>query len=293
MPPCAVSYSFHHKDLAQKGGVLSMGRAIFVTSFKGGVGKTTVSANLASALTYLGKSVLTVDADFSNRCLDIVLGLENNSVFDCYDILKDGTAPSDAIIRSEKNPLLSLLPAPANFSGEKLEQERFISLFNELKSRYDYILVDSSAEISETYLSFAAVCDDAIVVSFHQSTAIRAAEKTATKLAELGFSNIRLVVNIFHKEDSEAGRLPSVYDIITRAHIRLIGVVPYDSNVSIDQEAGRVALENGAKNPKKLKKLKEYERAFLNIARRVCGEQVPLLKGVYKKKGLKRLFSTT
>lgn len=272
---------------------MAVGRAIFITSFKGGVGKTTVSANLASALTYLGKSVLTVDADFSNRCLDIVLGLENSSVLDCCDILKEGANPSDAIVRSERNPLLSLLPAPASFTGEKPEQERFIELFNELKARYDYVLVDSSAEISDIYLAFASVCDDAIVVSFHQSTAIRAAEKTATKLAELGFSNLRLVVNIYHKDDAEAGRLPDVYDIITRSHIRLIGVVPYDSSLRVDQEAGRVALENGAVNPKKLKKLKVYERAFLNIARRVCGEQIPLLKGVYKPKGLKRLFASS
>lgn len=258
-----------------------MGRIIFVTSFKGGVGKTTLAANLAAALTVLGKRVLVVDADYGNRCMDLVLGMESDALFDSADVIWGRTAFENAVVRHGENERLYFLPAPA-FSGGGVPPTRVAKLFAEIKERYDFVLVDSSAEDGEVYRAFARSADDALVVTFHQSTAIRAAEKTAAMLSGIGFKNIRLVINCFHGEQAKDGALPNVLDIIQRAHIQLLGLIPFDMAVPTMQEAGMLSFGEGTK------KLMMYEAAILNIAKRLCGHAVPLLKDVYKPKKLRK-----
>lgn len=257
-----------------------MGRIIFVTSFKGGVGKTTLAANLATALTVLGKKVLVVDADYGNRCMDLVLGLESSVLFDSADVIWGRVEFDSAAVRHDDNELLYFLPAPA-FNKTVIPPVRVASLFASLKEKFDFIIVDSSAEDSDVYRAFARSADDAIVLSFHQSTAIRAAEKTAIMLQGIGFSNIRLVINCFHAEMAEDGVLPSVLEIIQRSHIQLLGLVPFDMGVIAMQEAGALPYATG-------KKLMLYEAAVLNIAKRLTGVNVPLLKDVCKPKKLKK-----
>ncbi|PKM63131.1 MAG: hypothetical protein CVU97_01890 [Firmicutes bacterium HGW-Firmicutes-21] len=254
----------------------SLGRVIFITSFKGGVGKTTATANIAAALRALEKRVLIIDGDFGMRCMDIVLGCESESLFDCYDVLLGRCEPEKAIIGDAG---LYFMPAPMNYNGDFIPQERFKELFGYLRKRYDYCLIDSSADASPYYMSFATAADDAIVISLHQSTAIRAAEKTAVKLVGLGFKNLRLIINGYRKEYAEKGRLPSILEIINRSSISLIGVVPYEESLPADQEAGHLTFSGGYK-----RRFKKYEAAFFNIARRICGERVKLFDDVYKPK---------
>ncbi len=257
-----------------------MGRILFVTSFKGGVGKTTVAANISAALAALGKNVLVVDGDYGNRCMDLVLGMENAALFDGADAITGKVIAKNAIVRHEKQGKLYFLPAPAFFDG-KLSPEDTCAFFAKLKSQFDFIVVDSSAEDSATYRAFARAADDAIVVSLHQSTAIRAAEKTAAMLASLGFANIRMVVNCYRAAAAKKGVLPSMLDIIGRAKIQLIGVIPFDENVTPRQEAGKIPYMEGGR-------LFPYEAACINIAKRCVGDRVALFKDVYKPKKLKK-----
>lgn len=256
-----------------------MGRIIFITSFKGGVGKTTLTASLAAAFCALGKRVLVVDADYGNRCMDLVLGMQSSMLFDGADVLDGRVSAAEAVAVHDTNKGLFFLAAPAAPCGA-VSAAAAGALMEQLRDGYDYILVDSSAEDNAVYRAFARSADDALVVSFHQSTAVRAAEKTATVLAEMGFSNIRLVVNSYHAEAERAGVLPSVLDIIERSHIGLIGVIPFDLNVTVMQEAGELPYSGSGR-------LTPYEAAVLNTALRITGRQVPLLKDVYKPKKLK------
>ena len=257
-----------------------MGRILFVTSFKGGVGKTTVAANISAALAALGKNVLVVDGDYGNRCMDLVLGMENAAIFDGADAITGKVIAKNAILRHEEQGRLYFLPAPAFFSG-KLSPEDTCAFFAGLKAQFDFIVVDSSAEDSETYRAFARAAEDALVVSLHQSTAIRAAEKTAAMLASLGFANIRMAVNCYREDAAKKGVLPSMLDIIGRAKIQLIGVIPFDENVAFQQEAGALSYTEAGR-------LFPYEAACMNIAKRYAGERVPLFKDVYKPKKLKK-----
>ena len=153
-----------------------MGGSIFVTSFKGGVGKTTVCANLAGALCNLGHTVLIVDGDFGMRCMDIVLGLENEALFDLGDVLAGRTELERAVLQSPRVPSLSFLPAPMNCRVPP-DREAVADVIDALRRTYDYVLIDSSAEESDTYAAFAAAADDAVIVSLHQSSSIRAAAR--------------------------------------------------------------------------------------------------------------------
>ena len=257
-----------------------MGRIIFVTSFKGGVGKTTLAANLAAALTVLGKRVLVVDADYGNRCMDLVLGMESDALFDSADVIWGRTSFENAVVRHGENERLHFLPAPA-FSGSGVPHTRVVELFARIKEQYDFVIIDSSAEDGEVYRAFARSADDALVVTFHQSTAIRAAEKTAITLSELGFSGVRLVINCFHGEQARDGALPDVLDIIQRSHVRLLGLIPFDMAVPVMQEAGALPYTGS-------KRLMVYEAAVLNIAKRLCGVNIPLLDKVYNPKKLRK-----
>jgi septum site-determining protein MinD len=264
---------------------LFLGRCIFVTSFKGGVGKSFVTANLAGALTSLGKKVLIADGDLGMRSMDILLGCESGILFDIKDVI-NGVCPVDsAIIKSGTSLSPDFIPAPQTYDGSELDGERTRALFRYLKSVYDYVLIDSSAEYSPYYSLLASCADTAVIVTAHQSTAVRAAEKTACLLAKEGLTQQYLVINMFRKKEADKGLLPDPADMILASSVPLIGIVPWDKNVAVEAEKGRIAFS------KKKGKAYPYEGAAINIAYRLCGNQIPLFKGVYRT--LKRKYYLT
>lgn len=257
-------------------GGLFLGRCIFVTSFKGGVGKSFVTANLAGALTSLGKKVLVADGDLGMRSMDILLGCESKILFDIKDVI-NGICPVDsAVIKSASPAFPDFIPAPQTYDGSVLDKERTQALFKYFKSVYDYVLIDSSAEYSPYYSLLASCADTAVIVTAHQSTAVRAAEKTAFLLAKEGLTDQRLVINMFRKKEAEKGLLPDPADMILHSSVPLIGIVPWDKNVAVEAEKGGIAFMN------KKGKAYPYEAAAINIAYRLCGNEVPLFKGVYR-----------
>ena len=252
-----------------------MGRVIFVTAFKGGVGKTTAAAGIAAALASLGKKVCIVDADFGMRCMDLVLGMESSVLFDCSDVLNGRCTLSEAIVPVGDSGGLWFLPAPIRYDGRGFSKEKADAMFAELRETYDFCLVDSSAELSDYYRLFAGEADEAIVVSLHQSTAVRAAEKTAANLASFGHWRIRMVVNGYRLQMAYAGKLPTLLEMIRRSSVPLVGVIPASETLPADQERGETAFSG-----KERRRLRPYEAAFLNIALRLCGVSVPLLEGL-------------
>ena len=266
-----------------------MGKAIFFTSFKGGVGKTTAAANIALPLCALGYKVLIIDADFGNRCMDLVLGTESFGVFDFLDVLR-GTCPLEkAIIKvSKKASNLSFIPAPMNYNmtKDKIDPQKIYEYCKTLKEQYDYVLIDSSAERTPVYDAFAAVSDMAIIVSLPHSTSIRAAENTAIELARFGFTDIRLIINAYHEKETKKKKLPEISSVVGRSGIKLLGVVPFDINLLIDQNNGVTALYG-----KRKRRLNPYEAAYTNIVYRLIGSRRELLKDVYKPKKGSEYFS--
>lgn len=252
-----------------------MARVIFVTGFKGGVGKTTVSANLAATLRALGNRVLVIDGDFGMRCMDMVLGAENDALFDCSDILSGRCSSAAAMCMVNGDPAFSFIPAPMNLSDEKLPGSAYFTMFSELREEFDFIIVDSCAEMTEYYTAFASVADEAIIVTLHQSTSVRAAEKTAVRLSAMGLKTLHLVVNGYRASYAENGALPDIVDIIDRSSVKLLGVVPYGERLQASQEAAELAFSGDLR-----KKASEWEAAFHNIALRISGARVRLFEGM-------------
>ena len=254
--------------------VRALGRVIFVTGFKGGVGKTTVSANIAATLHSLGNRVLVIDGDFGMRCMDMVLGVENETLFDCSDVLSNRCSPAAAICHVNGMTGFSFIPAPMNLGDEKFKKSAFADLVKEVREEFDYVIIDSCAEMTDYYMAFAATADEAIIVTLHQSTSVRAAEKTAARLSAMGINSQTLVVNGYRASFAESKKLPDILDIINRSSVKLLGVVPYCERLSASQEAAELSFM-GAPN----KKASKWEAAFYNIALRIKGERVKLLSG--------------
>ncbi|MBE6691831.1 MAG: septum site-determining protein MinD [Ruminococcaceae bacterium] len=260
--------------MQEKYGGKKVGRVVFVSGFKGGVGKTTVSANLAATLHALGNRVLVIDGDFGMRCMDMVLGMENETLFDCSDILAGRCAPTAAVTEVRDMTDFSFIPAPMNYSGENIPASAYARLISELRPDYDFIIIDSCAEMTEYYLAFAAQADEAVIVTLHQSTSVRAAEKTAARLSAMGIKKLSLVVNGYRESFAEKGRLPSIADIINRSSVRLLGVVPYSEKLQASQEAAELAFSGNLR-----KKATAPEGAFYNMALRLCGQRIRLFDG--------------
>ena len=252
-----------------------MGRCVFVTSFKGGVGKSFVTANLAGALCSLGKRVLVVDGDFGMRSMDILLGKENNTLFDIKDVIAGICSVESAVIKGTSGRP-DFIPAPQTYDGSSLDPKRTGKLFSYLKSVYDFVLIDSSAEYSPYYSLLASCGDSAVIVTAHQSTAVRAAEKTAALLAKEGLTDQHLVINMFRKKEADKGLLPDPADIIMNSAVPLVGIVPWDKNAAVEAEKGNIAFCSHKG------KAYSYEAAAINIAYRLCGSTVPLFGGVYR-----------
>ncbi|RSK28011.1 septum site-determining protein MinD [Bacillus sp. HMF5848] len=263
-----------------------MGEAIVITSGKGGVGKTTTSANVGTALAILGKRVCLVDTDIGLRNLDVVMGLENRIIFDLVDVVESRCKLHQALVKDKRfEDHLYLLPAAQTSDKTAVKPEQMKVLVEQLKQEFDYIVIDCPAGIEQGYKNAVAGADRAIVVTTPEKSAVRDADRIIGLLEQEDIEPPKLVINRIKNHMMESGDMLDIDDIVYHLSIDLIGIVVDDENVI-------KASNNG--EPIVLNPNYKASIAYRNIARRILGESIPLQvitdekKGVFQK--IKKLF---
>ena len=210
-----------------------MGRAIVITSGKGGVGKTTTTANLGSALALMGKKVIMLDLDIGLRNLDVVLGLDNRIIYDIVDVAKGRCKLHQAIIKDKRfEDKLFLLPAAQNTDKSAIEPEEVKAIVADLKSDFDYILLDCPAGIEQGFANSVAGADEAIVVSTPEISAVRDADRVVGLLEQADLDEPpMLIINRIKKRMVNDGTMMDVDEITHHLSIKLIGIVFDDDEV--------------------------------------------------------------
>lgn len=249
---------------------------ILFTSCKGGVGKSTVCANLGMTMATLGKRVLMIDCDFGNRCLDIIAGYSNEALYDIGDVMAHRVPHERAVIKDKRSQNLSFLAAPYGFDASiSVAAFRAAIRYYADSGEYDFIFLDTPGGISEPMSLAASVADTAYIIVSPTRAAIRAADRTASFLAMRGVRRQRLIVNEVTGRSPEEAK-NHIIDIIDESRVRLIGAVPYEPELIRAGDEGALTDELFSEN---------VTRAFDNIARRTLGINVPLF---YKVKKLRR-----
>jgi septum site-determining protein MinD len=245
-----------------------MGEAIVITSGKGGVGKTTTSANLGTALAILGKRVCLVDTDIGLRNLDVVMGLENRIIYDLVDVVEGRCKMHQALVKDKRfDDLLYLLPAAQTSDKTAVKPEQIKKLIDELKQDYDYIVIDCPAGIEQGYKNAVAGADKAVVVTTPEISAVRDADRIIGLLEKEDIEPPKLVINRIRNHLVKNGDMLDVDEIVTHLSIDLIGIVADDDDVI-------KASNNG--EPIAMDPNNRAAIAYRNIARRILGESVPL-----------------
>lgn len=246
-----------------------MGEAIVITSGKGGVGKTTTTANLGTALALQEKKVCLIDTDIGLRNLDVVMGLENRIIYDLVDVVEERCKTHQALVKDKRfNDLLYLLPAAQTTDKSAVTPEQMKKLVDELKQDYDYILIDCPAGIEQGYKNAVAGADRAIVVTTPEKSSVRDADRVIGLLEkEEGMAPPKLVVNRIRNHMVKEGDMLDVDEVASHLSIELIGIVADDDEVIKSSHNG----EPVAHNPNNRASI-----AYRNIARRILGESIPL-----------------
>lgn len=253
-----------------------MGEAIVITSGKGGVGKTTTTANLGTALALMGKKVCLVDTDIGLRNLDVVMGLENRIIFDIVDVIEERCKLKQALIQDKRFDDLSLLPAAQTSDKSALSGEGMKKIIAELKQDYDYIIIDCPAGIEQGFQSAVAGADEAIVVTTPEKSSVRDADRIIGLLENKDIGRPSLVINRIRNHMMTSGDMLEVDEIVNILSIDLLGIVLDDDEVIKASNHGKpVAFEPNTK----------ASIAYRNIARRILGEAVPL-QSLEENKGL-------
>ncbi len=265
-------------------------RRIVVTSGKGGVGKTTITANLGMALAKQNKKVALVDADFGLRNLDLLLGLENRVVYTAVEVIAGQCRLDQALVRDKRQPGLVLLPAAQNRNKESVSPEQMNHLLDELATTYDYILIDCPAGIEQGFQNAIAGAKEALIVTTPEIAAVRDADRVVGLLESQSIKPIRLIVNRLRPAMVKANDMMSVEDVQEILAIPLIGVVPDDEKVIISSNRGEPLVLADKENPSL------PSMAITHIAQRLNGEDVPFIDLMNYNDGLlnriKRFFLT-
>ena len=261
-----------------------MGEAIVITSGKGGVGKTTTSANLGTALALQGKKVCLIDTDIGLRNLDVILGLENRIIYDIVDVVEERAKLHQALIKDKRfNDNLYLLPAAQHADKNAVTEDQMIKIVEELKKDYDMILIDCPAGIEQGFKNSIAAADEAILVTTPEISAIRDADRIIGLLEQTKIGAPKLLINRIRKRMMQDGEVMDVDEITRHLSIDLLGIVFDDDDVVRSSNNGDPIVLN-PKNP--------ASQGFRNIARRMLGETVPLMTLKEEKQSFwKRLFS--
>lgn len=244
-----------------------MGRVITITSGKGGVGKTTTTANIGAALAALGKSVVLIDADIGLRNLDIVLGLENRIVYDLVDVVEGTCRLRQAMIRDKRLNNLHLIPAAQTREKESVSPQQMKSLCDELRRQFDYTLIDSPAGIEQGFRNSIAGADEVLVVTNPEVSSVRDADRIIGLVEAAELPTPRLIVNRLDPVLVRKGDMMSVDDVTEILSIPLVGVVPNDETIVTSTNRGE---------PAALDQESRAGQAFRDIATRLTGAEVPL-----------------
>ena len=253
-----------------------MGEVIVITSGKGGVGKTTTTANLGVALALRNKKVALVDTDIGLRNLDVVMGLENRIVYDIVDVVEEKCKLRQALIKDKRFNELFLLPAAQTRDKSAVNEEQMKELIGKLKDEFDYILIDCPAGIEQGFKNAIAGADRAVIVTTAEISAIRDADRIIGLLEASEIKNPELIINRIRPAMVKKGEMMDVDDIVDLLSIDLIGVVPDDEYIITQTNKGE---------PVVIKDKSPSGKAYLEIARRILGENVDVTIPT-KKEGL-------
>jgi septum site-determining protein MinD len=244
-----------------------MAKVITITSGKGGVGKTTSTANLGTALAGLGNKVVVVDADIGLRNLDVVMGLENRIVYDLVDVIEGNCRLRQALIKDKHEAELYLLPAAQTRDKDAVTKEEMIELVDQLREEFDFVLIDSPAGIESGFKNAIAGADEIIIVTTPEVSAVRDADRIIGLCEAYEKGQPRLILNRLRPKMVRSGEMMSVEDVLQILAIDLIGIIPEDEDVITATNKGEVLV---------LDKNSQTGKYYIDIARRINGEEVAI-----------------
>ena len=255
-----------------------MSEVIVITSGKGGVGKTTTTANVGTGLAQLNKKVVLIDTDIGLRNLDVVMGLENRIVYNLVDVVEGNCKIKQALIKDKKYPELYLLPSAQTRDKTSVSPEQMKKLTDELREEFDYILLDCPAGIEQGFKNAIAGADRAIVVTTPEVSAIRDADRIIGLLEQNQIRTIDLIINRIRMDMVKRGDMMSVDDVTEILAVPLIGILPDDEQVVIGTNQGEPVIGLDSKAGK----------GYLNICKRITGTEVSFMnldtgKGVFSR----------
>lgn len=244
-----------------------MSEVIVVTSGKGGVGKTTSTANLGVGLAQLDKKVLVIDTDLGLRNLDVVMGLENRIVYNLVDVIRGNCRLKQAAIQDKRHENLYLLPSAQTKDKTSITPEQMKKLIDQIDNEFDYIIIDCPAGIEQGFQNAIAGAKKAIVVTTPEVSSIRDADRIIGLLGDAKITDIQLLINRIRMDMVKRGDMMSVEDVTEILPVPLIGVIPDDEQVVIGTNQGEsvVGMESVA------------GEAYINTCKRILGEEVPFL----------------
>lgn len=244
------------------------GKVLVITSGKGGVGKSTNTANLGTGLAMAGRKVVVVDADIGLRNLDMILGLENRIVYDLVNVVERTCKISQALIRDKRFKTLFLLPASQTRNKDCISAEQMLELTEKLRQVFDYVLIDSPAGIEAGFRNAVVGADLALLVTTPEVSAVRDVDRVIGLLEASGKRNPKLIINRMKIDMVERGDMLSTEAILQILAVELIGIVPEDTDMVAYTNRGEPAI---------LSAKSMAGKAFKNIVRRIEGEQVDFL----------------
>lgn len=246
------------------------GRVIVITSGKGGVGKTTASANIGVALANTGVSVALVDMDIGLRNLDILMGLENRVVYNLVDVVEERCKLRQALVKDKRLPNLSLLPAAQTRDKTAVNANQMKALCTELAGMFDFVIIDSPAGIESGFQNAVAGAEEAIIITTPEMSAVRDADRIIGLLEarKEEVKDYRLVINRIRPQMVRTNDMMSVEDVLEILSVKLLGIVPEDEDIIVSTNKGEPVA--GTDNTRS-------GLAYRNIARRLRGEDVPFM----------------
>ncbi|MGQ9501982.1 MAG: septum site-determining protein MinD [Anaerolineae bacterium] len=242
---------------------------ITITSGKGGVGKTTATANLSAALAIRGKRVVAIDADIGLRNLDVVMGLENRIVYDLVNVVEGSCRLRQALIKDKRIENLYMIPAAQSRDKSAVRPQDMIDVCDQLRPDFDFILIDSPAGIEQGFRNAVAPADRICIITTPEVSAVRDADRVVGLIEAEGKGPASLILNRLRPQMIQRGDMLDTADVLDVLAIELLGIVPEDETIIVSTNRGiPVVMENKS----------QAAQAFYNIAARLLGEDVPIME---------------